>query len=175
MQVLIPKQDLLNSIDCKFHVGKCKFGKGLFAKKDIRKGEMILEFIGDLINFEQTLTNYQGDPLQVDKNLYISLQQPVRFVNHCCEPNAGIKNDVFLVALEDICQGAEIYFDYSTSMDEDHWVMVCECGSVNCRQIVKDFKYLPPQVKQKYLELEIVQRFIATQHQPVSANTMSVI
>jgi len=162
---------LKTPINKKFQIENCKFGKGLFAEVDIKKEEEILRFTGDLVSFEQAVTKdlkNQGDPLQVGKNIYINLEEPGRFVNHSCSPNAGIKNDFILVALKDIRRGEEIYFDYSTTMDEDFWVMQCECGNANCRNIVKDFKYLPSKVKRKYLDLNVVQQFIAIQYLAIS-------
>ena len=58
----------------------------------------------------------------------------------------------------------EIFYDYSTTMDEDSWTLQCKCGSQNCRKIVKDFKFLPQELQKKYLELNIVQNFIKKQN-----------
>lgn len=160
------RTNLLNSFDEKFYIAECDFGKGLFAKKPIKEGEVIFEFTGELVNFKQTINRQDnfGDPLQIDKDLYINLEEPVRFINHSCNPNTGIKNDVILIALKDIWKGEELYFDYSTTMDEAHWIMQCRCGHTNCRKIIKDFKYLPYQIKQRYLSQNIVQKFIAIQY-----------
>lgn len=166
------KVNLFNNYSDKFYISECEFGRGLFSKEDINKGENIFNFTGKLINFKQTLeaTDNFGDPLQIGKDLYISLEEPMRFINHSCNPNTGIINDITLIALRDIQKGEELYFDYSTSMDEDHWVMQCMCGEANCRKIIKDFKYLPLPAKQKYLNLNIVQKFIAVQYQKIAAN-----
>lgn len=164
------KFNLSNDFRNKFYIAECEFGRGLFSKKDINKGEVIFKFTGKLINFKQTLetTDNFGDPLQIGKDLYISLEEPMRFINHSCNPNTGIINNITLIALKNIQKGEELYFDYSTSMDEDHWVMQCMCGEVNCRKIIKDFKYLPLQTKEKYLNLKIVQKFIAVQYQKLA-------
>ena len=169
MKVLLNKSNLFIETNENFYINKCKFGRGLFAKKDIKKGEEVLRFTGPIIDFKQAVAKgaNKGDPLQIGNNLYINLEEPGRFVNHSCNPNAGIQNDVVLVALEDIRKGEEVYFDYSTTMDEDDWVMECGCGNANCRKIIKDFKYLPFQVKQKYLHLKVVQKFIAVQYQQI--------
>lgn len=166
------KVNLSNDFSDIFYIAECDFGKGLFCKKDINKGENIFKFTGKLINFNQTLeaTDDFGDPLQIGKNLYVNLEEPMRFINHSCNPNTGIINDVTLIALRDIQKGEELYFDYSTSMDEDYWVMQCMCGEANCRKTIKDFKYLSVQAKQKYLNLNIVQKFIAVQYQKIATN-----
>jgi hypothetical protein len=173
IHLLNDKTNLFTNFSDRFYIAQCDFGKGLFAKKVIKKGEEIFKFIGKLINFKQTLDrkNNFGDPLQIGKDLYINLEEPLRFINHSCNPNAGITNDVSLIALADIQRGEEIYFDYSTTMVEDHWVMQCRCGNANCRNIIKDFKHLPSQVKQKYLDLNLVQKFITIQYQQIVTNS----
>lgn len=158
---------LLTNFHSKVYVAPCKFNRGLFAKQDIIVGETIMIFVGEVIDFDTAILKapqYEGDPLQIDKNIYMNLEAPGRFANHSCDPNAGVRNDVELIALKNIKAGEEIYFDYSTTMDEDYWEMQCGCGSVNCRKTIRDFKYLPSHVKRKYLELNVVQKFITDQY-----------
>ncbi|MDB9333950.1 hypothetical protein, partial [Nodularia spumigena] len=77
---------------------------------------------------------------------------------------AGIVNSNILIALNDIAQDEEIFYDYSTTMSEKLWTMKCSCGSSICRGVVKDFHYLPTDIKAKYLNLGIVQKFIVREH-----------
>lgn len=81
-------------------------------------------------------------PLQYNNDKYIDTEAPGKFVNHSCEPNAGIKDDFNLIALEDIKLHEEIRFDYLTTMDEDSYEMECKCNMPTCRKVVPDFKYL---------------------------------
>lgn len=172
IHLLNDKTNLSSNLSDRFYIAQCNFGRGLFAKKAIKKGEEIFKFTGKTISFKQTLEREDnfGDPLQIDKDLYLNLEEPVRFINHSCNPNTGIKDNVILIAFDYIQKGEEIYFDYSTTMDEDHWVMQCKCGNTNCRNTIRDFKYLPAQIKQKYLDLNIVQKFIAVQSQQTATN-----
>ncbi|MBI5893981.1 MAG: hypothetical protein HZB79_10120 [Deltaproteobacteria bacterium] len=143
------------------YVAECELGKGLFAAKDFKKGEYILTFEGTLISFEQTAKGeYEGNPLQIDYNAYIDLQDPCRSANHSCSPNSGIIKSNVLIAIKDIFKDEEIRFDYSTTMSENNWTMVCRCGSKKCRGIIKDFHLLPKDVQKQYLKLGIVQEFI---------------
>ncbi len=148
---------------------KLDIGKGVFAKRDIRKNERILEFTGLIISEQQAKLwkgkEVEANLLQIDDNKYIDIEEePGVLVNHSCQPNAGIKNDRILVALRNIKKNEEIFFDYSTTMDEDCWTMKCKCGSKKCRGIVKDFKYLPKDLQKKYLDLDIVQKFIVKKY-----------
>ncbi len=139
-------------------------GRGLFAKKLIKKDEQILEFTGPIISLEEALQKPPDKlscPLQIGPTEYIDIQEPGVLANHSCSPNAGVKNDRYLVAIDDILPGQEIFYDYSTTMDEDNWTLECKCGSPNCRYVIGDFRHLPIEVQKKYLDLNIVQFFIA--------------
>jgi len=153
-------------MNCKFYIKNCEFGKGIFASFDIKEGEEILRFKGNLINFQESLTKGErsGDPLQINKDVYIDTEKPGVYVNHSCEPNAGLKNDIILVAIKTIIKDEQIFYDYSTTMDEDYWTMKCDCTSKNCRGIIIDFKYLSEDLKEHYLHLGIVQSFIPKQY-----------
>jgi len=138
-------------------------GKGLFATEIIKKDEHILEFTGPIISFSESLQKSDdtlSNPLQIGSEKYIDIEEPGVIANHSCVPNAGIKNDRFLTAIKDILPGEEICYDYSTTMDEDYWTLICKCGQKNCRRVIKDFKYLPEKLQEKYYDLNIVQPFI---------------
>ena len=151
-----------------FVIKESKFGKGLFASRDIKAGEKILEFEGPIVDKEEggrrdikAYGSDLGNPLQIGENKYIYPGDPGRLANHSCNPNCGIKNDQTLVALRNIGEGEEITFDYSCTMDEDGWTLDCGCGESNCRGKIEDFKCLPKDLQQKYLDLGVVQNFIA--------------
>ena len=98
--------------------------------------------------------------IQIGHDSYLDTQPPGVFVNHSCQPNAGIKDDKYLVALRSIGKGEEIRFDYSTTMEEQSFTMTCLCGAPQCRGVVKDFSTLPSHVRETYVEQGIVMSFI---------------
>ena len=139
-------------------------GRGVYAKVDIQQGESILNFRGSIISLEEALARpVDGCPLQIGPETYLDLIDPEVLVNHSCRPNAGLRKFV-LTALTEIRGGTEITYDYSTTMDEDLWTMPCTCGAEGCRGIVTDFKFLPPDLREEYLDLGVVQDFIARQY-----------
>ncbi|MBG1265228.1 SET domain-containing protein [Nostoc sp. WHI] len=150
----------------KICINQCNFGRGVFAKKNIIRGDVILAFAGRIITLEEALRKgeKESNPLQINTTEYIDIEEPGVIVNHSCNPNAGIMNNRVLVALTDIYKDEEILYDYSTTMSENSWTMNCECSSSNCRKIIKDFHYLPTNIKEKYLQLGIVQTFIVREH-----------
>lgn len=143
-----------------------KNGKGVFANKDFNEGEFIIEFKGKLYQRKdgpRGLHSKINHYLQIGKDLYIGPSKEIDdYINHSCSPNAGIRisNKALLFAVKKIRKGEEVSFDYSTTMDEDIWEMDCSCGSRNCRKRIKDFKYLPKSLQQKYIRLGIVPRYI---------------
>jgi hypothetical protein len=145
-----------------FHVEECDLGLGVFADRDIEPGEIIYVFGGSIIDFPETKRrgNRECMPIQIGANKYIDTLAPGIYVNHSCQPNAGIHNDRDLIALYKILKGEEIRFDYSTTMQEASFTMECRCGKHNCRGIVDDFLTLPNEVQTEYLRHKIVMQFI---------------
>src|SRR4051794_33000887 len=146
----------------KYFVGPSKNGRGVFASAPIAPREEILPYRGPFLTYLETTPKTLA--LQVGPDLYLGESGAADdFVNHSCDPNAGIMIEgegrevkVSLVAIRAIEPGEEIYFDYSTTMDEDDFEMQCWCASPACRTIIRDFKHLPESLKQKYAEHQIV-------------------
>lgn len=149
----------------KVYVQECALGQGLFAGRNFSPGEEILQFAGPVISLAETIAmgDREANPLQIRIDKYIDLEEPGVFLNHICEPNAGIVSLRTLIALSGIKAGAEVRFDYSTTMDENRWTMICLCGAKNCRGLVQDFRLLPSELQSNYLRRGIVQEFIARQ------------
>ena len=140
-----------------------RFGKGLFARKNIKKGTVLCKVTGKQLNFQQTLLLHQKEShtLQIDFDKYILCDPPFLYSNHSCNPNCAINSDFELFTLQDVKEGEELFWDYSTSMLERHWTMKCTCGEKNCRKIITDFDLIPNDLQRKYLEMNIVLSFIA--------------
>jgi len=100
-----------------------------------------------------------ANALQVDIDRYLYLDEPGRFVNHSCAPNAAVVSDTSLMSIRRIEAGEEICFDYSTTVS-DGWTMPCRCGSPNCRGLIVAFQLLPERLRRRYALLGQVQHFI---------------
>jgi len=87
-----------------------------------------------------------------------------RYLNHSCEPNAGIRknrNQLFLFAARAISRGDEIAIDYSTILgDDDIWTMTCQCGGRSCRGTIRRFGTLPLDLKRDYVRRGLVPKYI---------------
>src|SRR5579872_1848686 len=147
------------------YVGECLVGRGLFAAGPIAAGTEIMQFTGPVMTLNQVRATGRSDAanaLQIGIDRYLYLDEPGRFVNHSCSPNAAVVNDTRLVATLDMPAGTEIRFDYSTTVS-DGWTMSCRCGSPGCRGIVAAFQLLPESLRRQYALLGHVQAFILEQ------------
>jgi uncharacterized protein len=142
-----------------------KFGKGLFAIKDIEQGMVLCKVSGNekkLNLYETTLLGEkESHTIQIDFDKYLFCEPPFLYSNHSCNPNCGINSDLEMFALRKIKAGEELLWDYSTSMLERHWTMPCSCGEKACRRIITDFDLLPTELQLKYLRMNVVFPFIA--------------
>jgi SET domain-containing protein len=139
-----------------------RFGKGLFAAKNIAAGTIICNVTGPTLTFQQTvdLKERESHCLQIDFDRYILCEAPFLYSNHSCKPNCALNAQLQLFALCDIKCNEELLWDYSTSMLERHWTMPCSCGTSVCRGIIMDFDLLPKDLQAYYLEKKVVLPFI---------------
>src|SRR3989344_6829156 len=130
-------------------------GKGLFAITNIQKGEVIFNWEGELI-YEAEMASWlpsdvRDHAIQFAPDKWIDTNREGRYSNHSCNPNAGIEGLFKLVALRDIPAGEEITWDYDTTENSD-WVMeTCRCGSQDCRKLIKGYRFLSKETKEKLL------------------------
>ncbi len=129
-------------------------GKGILAGEVIQRGEVIQPIRGKMKfmtikNKDDSLShpNWIG----VAKDQWIDPDKPYKFLNHSCDPNAGVKGKINIVAIKEIKEGEEITMDYSIIEGDDLWEMKCGCGAANCRGVIRSIQFLPPKTFKKYL------------------------
>lgn len=124
-------------------------GKGVFARTNILAGEPILIFSGPLL--KRAEIREEDYHLQVGADLYLGASgEADDYVNHSCEPNAGFRDGLVLVARRDIGAEEEITWDYSTAIDEEDFPgFACFCGAATCRGVVRSFRYLEPDIRER--------------------------
>lgn len=142
-----------------------KYGKGVFAKKELKKDELLFVMGGYVcsIDDENNLNNFAEDkPIEISENFSFSPlnpedmdMMPQHYINHSCEPNVGWKGQVFIVAMRDIKKGEEIVYDYamiicSNSNSKSYFTMNCECGSKKCRKVIDEEGWKNPELQIKY-------------------------
>ena len=124
-------------------------GKGVSAKGFIKKGEVVVS--GKVVKKLKQRTSHS---FQVDVDTHVQLDIVSRSINHSCEPNIGVLNNVSgaydFIALRDIQNGEEITWDYETTEYISISVQKCLCGSSVCRKTIKGFIYLSISTILKY-------------------------
>jgi SET domain-containing protein len=126
----------------KTRIGKSPIhGRGLFASRPIRKGEIVAIKGGHILD-RRTLSKVRrriaAAYLQIDDGFYIGAIRRAEvarnklFINHSCEPNLGIRGQVTFVALRAVKAGEELTYDWA--MEEDVPAATrCTCGTRRCR------------------------------------------
>ena len=136
-------------------VGKSSIhGRGLFVTKQIPKGGVISRLKGVIcVKKNRTVEDALANPdwVGIAKNRWIDPVPPYKYINHSCEPSAGIKGTVTLVALRRLEVGDEVTIDYSTIEADPNWHMTCGCGSKHCRKIIRSVEFLPAPRFKAYL------------------------
>jgi len=129
-------------------------GKGVFACKDLKKGDYVLTIKGPLRHWlvkDKKTALHGPNWVGFGKNLWIDVLPPVVFLNHSCDPNIGIKGRVRMYALTNIKAGEEVTFDYATTESDPFWEMKCACGSTKCRHTIRSIQSLPKRTFMHYL------------------------
>lgn len=138
-------------------------GKGVFAKKLIRRGEIIAVWGGDIVTEEELAKLskrrfkyvYQY-ATQIADGFYLVSDRNGKaledddYFNHSCEPNAGIKGHLIMVAMRDIKPGEEITYDYAMTDAGLKYRFKCKCGKKNCRKIITSDDWKIFRLQNKY-------------------------
>ncbi|XP_057676833.1 uncharacterized protein nsd1b isoform X2 [Corythoichthys intestinalis] len=125
-------------------------GWGLRCVHDIKKGQFVSEYVGEVIDEEECRSRIRHAQehdicnfymLTLDKDRIIDAGpkgNEARFMNHCCQPNCEtqkwtVSGDtrVGLFALVDITAGTELTFNYNLEC-LGNGKTVCKCGAPNC-------------------------------------------
>lgn len=134
-------------------------GRGLFAKRPIAQGEFIVVTLGQIVHWtghDQYNENLHVFQIETD-TLIAPVEdniQGIFSVNHSCDPNAGIRGQISLVAIRPIQQDEEICYDYAMT-DSDYYgkeifQMTCLCGSPMCRKSITDKDWLRADLRDRY-------------------------
>ncbi len=133
-----------------------KGGCGIFAREQIRKGELILLWGGRVVRRDEIDPNMQNltqRVLQIDEGLYLLTPEdlePADCLNHSCRPNAGFSGQIGLVAMRDIESGEEICVDYAMCDSEPYDEFDCYCGMPECRHRVTGDDWQDPELQARY-------------------------
>ena len=134
-------------------------GRGLFAIADIAKNEIVAVKGGHIVDRktlrEKITPRFGPVEIQIDDDLFIApVTQDERelsmlYLNHSCDPNLGVRGEITFVAMRDIHNGEELTHDWAMTDDDDYSVE-CNCGALNCRQILTGKDWQRPDLQKRY-------------------------
>lgn len=139
-------------------VGKvcnAKGGRGVYAREPIARGELLVVYAGAIVeakDLDKLSSDVRRLLLQVEESHYLLSQVEgcADWVNHCCEPNAGLRGQVALVAMRDIEAGEEICYDYAMSDGSPYDGFECRCGRETCRGRVSGDDWMLEELWERY-------------------------
>ncbi len=132
-----------------------KGGRGVFAREKVRAKEVLVVWGGEVVTGDM-LHDMSDDKhrlsIQIEEDLYLVTGEegPADWVNHSCDPNAGLVGQIALVALRDVRVGEEICFDYATSDGSRYDEFECHCGGKTCRHHVTGDDWKLPELQRRY-------------------------
>uniref|UniRef100_A0A131YID3 Histone-lysine N-methyltransferase trithorax n=1 Tax=Rhipicephalus appendiculatus TaxID=34631 RepID=A0A131YID3_RHIAP len=127
-------------------------GRGLYCKRNIDGGEMIIEYAGEVIRAALTDKRekyYESKGIgcymfRIDDHEVVDATMhgnAARFINHSCEPNCyskvitvDNKKHIVIFALRSILKGEELTYDYKFPIEDVK--IPCSCGSRRCRKFL---------------------------------------
>lgn len=144
--VIAERADMIRTRRSRVH------GQGVFARRRIRKGTRIIEYLGDRLSHKKADRRYENKTTDdnhtflfiVDRGVVIDATHngnDARFINHGCDPNCESTIEdrrVFIEAIRTIQPGEELNYDYQIGRSKDDppdvdEVFACRCGAAKCR------------------------------------------
>ena len=149
-------------------------GKGVFALQDLAEGEVLIEYVGEIISWDEAQDRHPHDPENPNHTFYFHVNEDKvidalyggnssRWINHSCDPNCEadeVNERIFIKALRNIQAGEELNYDYGLIIDEPYTRKLkadypCWCGSPDCRKTLlapksrADSPKIPSQIKKE--------------------------
>jgi len=131
-------------------------GKAVYARDAIESGELVAVWSGRIVGADELddlPPEIRRHTVQVEEGLYLASLSPNEapdFINHSCEPNAGLDGQVAIVALHRIQPGEEVTIDYAMCDGSSYDEFECECKSTLCRGRVTGEDWRNPTLWERY-------------------------
>ena len=135
-------------------------GKGVFAKSNIQKGEVVAIWGGNLFTLEDIRA---GKALihsitAIGEGLFLGHTSEQGYsaddhVNHSCDPNLWLSDGLKVITRRDINTNGELFLDYAMYWGPEEEVLIsweCNCGSTLCRKIFTSQDWQRTELHKRY-------------------------
>jgi hypothetical protein len=153
-------------------------GKAVVARELIEPGEVIAVWSGRIVSAEELddlSAEIRRHTVQVEEGLYLaslSADEPPDYINHSCDPNAGLAGQITIVAMQAIHPGDEVTIDYAMCDGSPYDEFDCACGTACCRGRVTGDDWRNPALWERYgghFSPYLLRRIAALQREQVPA------
>lgn len=131
-------------------------GHSVIARAVIERGELIGVWSGRIVGgdaLDALPEEIRRHTVQIEEDLYLAStgpNEPPDFINHSCEPNAGLDGQIAIVAMRRILPGEEVTIDYAMCDGTPYDEFDCACGSALCRGKVTGDDWRDPVLWERY-------------------------
>ncbi len=133
----------------------------MFARELFQAGEIVAIIGGSVMTEDEfhtyiaTTSRYNATQIGEYQHLVDLIQTPGAVegsINHSCDSNLWMQDEVTIIARRAIAQGEELTLDYALTTAEPDWQLdqPCQCGTTACRHIIRGTDWQSADVQQRY-------------------------
>jgi hypothetical protein len=125
------------------------------ATKDLQEGIAVQKFEGPIIKCDLRGATSIPEEVPEEEICYMLIvddftilipKSDARYMNHSCDPNCEIGNDLVVRTTKPVASGEELTFAYNIVKEgedpgawDPRWSFSCQCGAPNCQGTVDKY------------------------------------
>jgi hypothetical protein len=124
----------------------CSYGNCLVATSFLPKGVVIQKLEGPITSWNLVSEQEICYAILIGYNNWMIIQTDARYINHSCDPNCVIDNELRLVTVRRVKEGEELTISYNIVYEgedpgfwDPRWSFKCCCGAKNCQGIIDKY------------------------------------
>ncbi len=120
------------------------YGRSLVADGDVPAGAVVAKFEGPVVpGFDCVPESEVLHAILIAEDQWLIPESSARFINHACEPNCTVNDDLEVVTLRPLREGEEFTIAYNVARPTEvlppwdpRWSFECQCGAAECQKRV---------------------------------------
>lgn len=145
----------------KLKLGESKInGFGIFASTPLEKFTVVIVWGGRILSSKERKEGFgvKNTMVAIGEGLWLTATDQHEktlddYMNHSCDPNVGMLNEVTLITTREIHEGEELVSDYCIWLDDEEYQMSteCNCGASICRSLIRGSDWRLPSIQKRML------------------------